>query len=303
MHSSLKNVFILNSAILFSITAYAADPQGPAKDEEPVNPDQKGILTELGQWLYSFVSFAPTLHGNDYLGQGPCSFHRMLEPHDPTRQKPRIVFSADDTITSIYDGKKAPLFLGNIPRSSDHFKKLREACGLEENALIGLHTLNRKFERRYVWLKDSAQKDGHVKRYYYDTTDCTAPSQTDIIRCIFDLTNRDEYKELVVLVHCKAGKGRSGTMTVAYYIPLWIIAEKAYEDGTPYTKVLSNAQVVNLLTAYGKKNRAVLKINGNQRPALETFLTSMQAAGNIQTLYIQNTEAIMKREAELKPKQ
>jgi rhodanese/phosphatase family protein len=300
MHIPLKNIFILNITILFSIAMYAADPHKPTRDTVHTDPDQKSMLTEWGQWAYSVVSFIPTIHGNDYFGQGPCSFHRMLEPYDPTRQKPRIVLNDDDEIISIYDGKKAPLFLGNIPRSSDHFKKLRKECGLEENALIGLHTLNRKFERKYVWLKDSAQNDGHVKRYYYDTTDCTAPSQIDIIRCVFDLTNRDEHGELVVLLHCKAGKGRSGTVMIAYYIPLWSIAEKVYANGTPYTKTFSNSQIIDAFISYGQKNRTVLKINSNQRPSLDTFLTSIQAAGNIQTLYTQNIEAISKRETELK---
>jgi hypothetical protein len=69
---------------------------------------------------------------------------------------------------------KIAVIPSNTTKSVTYF----QAC---PTRIVG-EKLNRKFERRYVWLKDSAQKDGHVKRYYYDTTDCTAPSQIDIVR-------------------------------------------------------------------------------------------------------------------------
>jgi len=251
-------------------------------------------------WAYSVATFVPTIHANDYLGQGPCTFHAMLEPFDPKKTTPYMVFNANDEIVSIYDARKALLCLGNIPRSADHFKQFREAFNLPADALVGLHTLNRKFEQKYVLLKTSIQKDGRVKQYRYDTTDCTAPSQIDITRALFEIDNRDWNGEFIVLVHCKAGKGRSATIVGAHCGTIYYIGQKLYENGTPYTKQLSPVELTEKVDAYMKKRRPVVNINGNQKPALYEFFGNFQKAESIQSLYIKNIDAIMQRKTELK---
>lgn len=260
----------------------------------------KSSLHEWGNWAYSVVTFIPTLHGNDYFGQGPGTFNPMLEPFDPQKAGPCIIFDADDEIIALYDNKKAQLYLGNFPRSAEHFKKIRQHANLSDDALIGLHTLNRKFEQKYVWLKTSIQTDGHVKQYQYPTTDFTAPTQVDLIRAAFNLYNRDTAEEKAVLVHCKAGKGRSGTVIIAYYIHTYHTGTKQYADGTPYTKQLENSEIIEKLIRYGQKKRPLIKINANQKPALTAFFTNLQKAGHLQTLYIQNQKAIIEREAQIK---
>jgi hypothetical protein len=261
---------------------------------------KKSSLKEWVNWGYSAVTFIPTLHANDYIGQGPETFHSMLEPFNPANTAPSITFGPDDEITGIYDGKQAPLYQSNIPRSPDHFKHLREHANLPADAQIGLHTLNHSFEQKYVWLKTSIQNDGYVTQYKYPTTDFTAPSLIDLIRAAFNIYNRDTANEGAVLVHCKAGKGRSGTVTITYYICIYQMGTKQYADGKPFTKTLTNTEIIEKLIRYGQKKREYIKINDNQKPALTTFFADLQKAGHIQTIYIQNQPAIIERETQLK---
>ncbi len=294
----------LKRALLFGLITVSMPAhthlQAADTNQENDPNNKKSSLKEWLNWGYSAATFIPTLHVNDYIGQGPETFHSMLEPFDSAKTSPCILFGPNDEIVGIYDGKKAAFYLGNIPRSSDHFKNIRHHAKLSDDASVGLHTLNHSFEQKYVWLKTSIKNDGHVTQYKYPTTDFTAPSQVDLIRAAFNLYNRDTANEEAVLVHCKAGKGRSGTVTITYYICVYQIGTKQYADGTPFTKTFSNAEIIEKMIQYGQTKRSVIKINDNQKPALTTFFTNLQQAGHIQTLYIQNQPAIMEREAQIK---
>jgi Dual specificity phosphatase, catalytic domain len=291
--SSQKAYCIGFSLLLITIptSIWSADPNKAQSWGEWMK-DQKNLAL-------SAAAFIPTIHWNDYFGQGPCTFHSMLEPFDPQKKEPYIIFNADDSISAIYDANEVLLNLGNMPRSENHFKQLRKMYGLPEDALIGMHTLNRFFERKYVWLKTSIEKDGNVRQYKYSTIDFTPPSQIDLIRAVYNIDARHREKEDVVLVHCKAGKGRSGTVVIAYYIHVYHGAQKMYVDGTPYTKQLSNAQVIDALIKYGQLKRPLVKINDNQKPALFTFYAELQKSGDLKTLYAQNQQEIHQRELAL----
>lgn len=298
MHIYLKKALLYGLIGVFIPTYTYLEAADTNQEKDPNNKSSN--LKEWLNWGYSVATFIPTLHANDYLGQGPGTFNPMLEAFEPNKTTPFILFGVDDEIMGIYDAKKAPVYLGSIPRSAEHFKKIRQHAQLPEDALIGLHTLNRNFEQKYVWLKTSIQEDGHVNQYKYPTTDFTAPSQLDLIRATFNIHNRDAVNEGAVLVHCKAGKGRSGTVTIAYYICVYTMAMKQYADGTPYTKTCDNTEIIEKLIRYGRNKRPCIKINDNQKPALITFFGNLQKAGHIQTLYIQNQPAIIERETQIK---
>ncbi len=252
-------------------------------------------------WMKSLFSFNITLAYNNYFGQGLCNFHNILAPYK-TYTTPRIVIGPCKNIILIADGKMAPLYLGNIPQSPDHFIDLRQAAGFyDNNALIALHTLNRDFEQWLVSLNKSITKDDNIIQYHYSTTDFTAPSRIDLIRGIYNLKERDNRGEKIAYVHCKAGKGRSATLIVAYLLYVYVIADKVNPNGSPYTgKDLTPDELIDAMICYLKTQRYLVNINKNQRSALVELYAELIKYGSFDAVYAHYQERIKKRNAEFK---
>lgn len=240
--------------------------------------------------------FTTTLWLNKYFGQGKHSFHPMLS----LSNEPTVVIDEKGAITRMSDGKPWALFLSNIPEDASYFTTIRKFLNVTMDTPIDLHTMNESFETTWVDLSKTLKTDGSVNHHWYPTIDCTAPSQIDLIRGVHTIANRTNH----TAVHCKAGKGRSGAVTIAELIHVYMLAKTNNKitnpDGTPYTKELptGNALITRIIE-YGKACRNVLKINDHQMPGLEKFLKEYTDAGSLEKLYKRNEYAILEREIEV----
>lgn len=238
--------------------------------------------------------------------QDSCSFQCILAPYNAVAT-PRVTIGPKNTILLIADGLHAPLYLGKIPESADYFINLRVAAGFSDNnALIALHTLNRWFEQRLVNLQHSIEKDEHVIQYNYSTTDFSAPSLIDLIRGVYNLKERDHRDEKIALVHCKAGRGRSAALVIAYLLYVYSIAEKVNLKNKPYTQeelahmFHSDQVLIDALEAYVKHQRPVIGLHGIQKNALIQFCHELKKYGNFENLYEHYADTIHTRDVELK---
>lgn len=264
-------------------------------------------LRESYAWFKSLFGFHISLYYNRYwLKQDVCSFQCILAPYKavPTR---RVVIGPQNNILLIADGLHAPLYLGKIPESIDYFINLRMAAGFRDNhGQIALHTLNRAFEQRFVHLQEMIEEDGEVTQYNYSTTDFTAPSLIDLIRGVYNLKARDRRGEKIALVHCKAGRGRSAALVIAYLLYVYSTAEKVNLKNVPYTpKELvhmfpSDETLIEALEAYVKQQRSVIGLHAIQRDALIQFYRELKKYGTFENLYEHYSDEIHDRDVALK---
>lgn len=237
--------------------------------------------------------FTTTLWLNKYFGQGKHSFNPMLSLSD----EPKVVINENGTITHMSDGKQWALLLSNIPEDESYFTKIRSFLEVPINTPLDLHTMNESFEITWVALAKTIKTDGCVNHHWYPTIDCTAPLHIDLIRGVNTIANRTNH----TAVHCKAGKGRSGAMTIATLIHVFMLAKTTNKivnpDGTPYTQELPTGKaLIPKIIEYGKEQRNVLKINAKQMPGLEQFLHEYTDAGSLEKLYKRYAYAILERE-------
>lgn len=263
-------------------------------------------LSESLAWLQSVAFFKITLWYNKQFLQKNCPFQCILAPHKavPVAQ---IIIGPEHAILLIADGLFAPLYLGRIPETLTDFINLRMAAGtLDNTALIGLHTLNRWFEQWFANLPNNIEKDGNITQYNYSTTDYTAPSLIDLIRGVYNLKMRDQRGEKIAYVHCKAGRGRSAALVVAYLLYLYSIAEKVNPNHKPYTHEQlytffpTDDALVDALEAYVKRQRAVIRLHDAQKKVVKQFYSELKKYGSFDALYAQYADAIQKRDAEFK---
>lgn len=248
-------------------------------------------------WAKSLTTFHISL-GYNYVTQGPCSFNNILAPH--AYDVPTVLVGPENSILCLHDGKEAPIYLSNIPQSQDHFAQLRRAANLNPDSRIALHTLNRGFEQKFVWLGTLVANDQHITQYQYSTTDFTTPSLIDLIRGVYNLDMRDENKEEVACVHCKAGKGRSATLVIAYGLYVYHIAIKMTPEGEIVDAAKDPQTVVKSMINYVKTQRSVIDINAPSQDMLTLFYTELTKAGNLDQLRAQYKEAINARDNEFK---
>lgn len=192
---------------------------------------------------------------------------------------------AQGNIIKFNDGKKIPLILGSIPRHEEHIKQLRDALKLSENAPVALFTLNRHFERDWSGLTSLMQRDASIRMYEYPTTDYSAPSMVDLVRAVRDLDNRDCQNEQVAYVHCKAGRGRSAAVIVAYL--LQVAHDKINEDIS-----------IESIEAYLKSARPQVSLNPDHRAALQAFKFDLTLTGSLAALIEKYKAEIQVRDAQ-----
>jgi len=311
LHTTSSLTHILALALLVPCILGAADKTEVKKDDltEYRKNDNTWIRwakdnvkygVESYNWAKSAAFFVPTLAYNNYLGQGPCSFHSMLADH-AEYPEPVVIIGLQDhkaVIKEIADGLKAPLYLSAIPQSAEFFQKIREHATLPARAAIGLHTLNRRFEQWLTALKTTAKDDGFVLQLEYSTTDFTAPKQIDLLRGVQNIGMRDWAGRDIDVVHCKAGKGRSATLLCAYLLKVYHSAPHKYEDGTLCDVPFCNDQIISMIIAYAKERRPLVNINSNQKPALEKFYDYLVHVGSFENMCQLYQVEINRRNAE-----
>lgn len=252
-------------------------------------------------WAKSFAFFHISLAYN-WATQDVCSFNSMVDS-DSSLTRPKIIIGIQNGkafIEKVIDSRIAPIYLGNIPQSQGHCARLRTSAKLAPTDTISFHTMNRQFEQFFVGLGTTIAEDAAITQYNYSTTDFTSPSLVDLIRGVDNLARRDEQREKLAYVHCKAGKGRSATLVVAYLIYLFSIADIVRADGSNYTDGLDQETIIEMLIAYAKKMRSVVSINPKQRVMLSRFYTELKAARSFEQLYKSYEQAIQLRNAEFK---
>ncbi len=227
---------------------------------------------------------------NEYRFGAAFNYHTIARdrPGDHTQKIKGIYIErdADGNIIALNDGKRVPIVLGSIPRSTDNIKELRKKYNLSEDALIFIFTLNRKFERDFTGLSDIVKKATNNTLLKYPTTDFSAPTLIDLLRIVRDLKNRDDQQEELVLVHCKSGRGRSSTGVAAYLLC-----------------VLHDAGIKtdhNQIEQYLKSQRPQVSLNDSHKKALTELQLKLKKAGSFDTLYKHYEKAIQKRDKEVK---
>jgi hypothetical protein len=201
--------------------------------------------------------------------------------------EPCVIFDTDGTIISITDGLPIPIYLSSIPKSIRHLRRLRNDAQVKSDAVIGLYTLNTREEQDQYNLPETITDDSFVIPHHYPTIDFTAPSVDDLIRGVYDLSTRDTRNEEITCIHCRAGIGRSVTLTAAYLLYIYSIASKQYQDGSPVSGTFDDAAVVAMIVEYIKTKRSVAHPNREQRAATQQFYTSLCAAHSLEDLYHQ----------------
>lgn len=206
----------------------------------------------------------------------------------------KIIGSSEDVLVDqdilgairvIYDGKLTPLILGSIPSKQRHIDQLQKSCGdMSGQKLIGIFTLNEAWECRAAGLSELVKDNKEVVQYQYPTQDMTAPKFIDLLRAVRDLEDRDRYGLSVVLVHCKAGRGRSATVVAAY---LAYVVHKAGRTAT-----------VEQIEAYIVDRRPQVRLSKSQKNAVIQFCDELKKAGTLENLCEKYKAEIRQRQLE-----
>lgn len=198
-----------------------------------------------------------------------------------------VIIDSSGVIKAVNDGKITPLMLGSIPSKSFHIDQLKNSGDgfFNPHASVGLFTLNEGWECKKAGLSKLVKKDKQIEQRTYPTKDMTAPSFIDLLRAVRDLEKRDAHNHQVVLVHCKAGRGRSATVVAAYLLHV------IHKSG--------KATTLNQVEAYLVTHRKQVRLHEVQKKAVEYFYGQLKQAGGLDNLCKKHKVAITQRDQEL----
>ena len=184
-----------------------------------------------------------------------------------------IECDSSGNILKISDGKKTPLVLGSIPYKKSHIELLKRTFSKKsDNAEhIGLVTLTESWESDAAGLSGIVKENKKIAQRRYPTKDGTPPSFTDILQAVHDLENRDTRNEIICLVHCRYGRGRSALVVAAY------IAYVLHKNGVEIKP--------HKIEAYLVSRRSKVRLHTNQKKALAFFCSELKKAGSFENLY------------------
>ena len=114
-----------------------------------------------------------------------------------------------------------------------------------------------------VPVKGQDWQAAHIKHYIIETADFTPLSQESIRKGVDFIKENILDNNGHVYVHCKAGKGRSATIVICY-----LLQYGELHGLPPFT--------VDEAIIYAKEMRPVIKINPEQKQAIETFYTQLK---------------------------
>lgn len=211
------------------------------------------------------------------------SFNQILNSNNTTTEKPLVSVNTDNTIITIYDGKKTPLILGSIPYRPEHLSKIKQAYNTDETKTISLFTFNEAFEQRWSGLEQIKKKDKTLSTYVYPTTDFSPPSFIDLLRVVRDLKNRDDSS--LAYVHCMAGSGRSVVAVAAYLLYICKQAGVCVE--------------IEVIEQYLKSKRKQVSLNTDHRKGLAYFAQQLKNTQDFETLYNTYEDIIKKRDQDV----
>jgi protein-tyrosine phosphatase len=223
---------------------------------------------------------------NTIVNKSSFTFNQLADDKFEEQKKGiQIECDKDGNITKFNDGKKVPLVVGSIPKKQEHLDQLRKYFNLNNKSIIGIYTLNLKFERDWSGLTNLIENDSEIIFYKYPTIDFCAPTLIDILRIVRDLENRDCTNESIAFVQCKAGRGRSVLAVTAYLIDLLDKAKiyKTYDQ----------------IEFYIKLKRPRMKMNAEHKAALKNFKEKLKEAGGLNSLLSLYKEQIEKRDKEV----
>lgn len=268
----------VNSIILVALVGYCQVSYSMMEQTNEFNENETSTLSHLPLIL-------PNKHFNfNRIAFDDCFTNTVM--NNTISNNGVSIELSNGKIVSFNDGKKTPLFLGNIPQQQSHIHILVATALLIANTnQVEIFSLNIKAERDALGLSKLLVNNQNLALFKYPTVDLAAPSLIDLIRAIRDLENRDSRQKGLVLVHCKAGAGRSPLVIAAYLIH---IAHKARINVEP-------DQILDYLLS----RRAQVNLNVQQKDAIRAFQGALLAAGSFENLISNNKNLVERRDKEV----